>query len=184
MFVQRLRAGVRVDGLAGPDDVLDHNFMPRATEQPSVWRIGAGFLAAPAISAFVFSLASPGYDGLPSFADRVMRTFELVAIVGGYLPTVILGIPAILLLRRWLRPTMLNCALVGASVASLPWLMLVAISRPDEAGRATVIHGVPSLFGYQEDLKFIGMIAALGFLGGVSFWVVAIFNLRPARITA
>jgi hypothetical protein len=156
-------------------------------DQPGRLRVGVALLVAPAIPALAFSLVSPAYEGLPNLADRVWRTFEIVTVVGGYLPTLVLGLPAILIFKRRLRPTVLNCAVAGACVAALPWAVLVALSRPDEAdigGRATVIHGVPTLFGLFEDGKFVSMIAALGVLGGVAFWLLGVFDPRPRRATA
>jgi len=151
---------------------------------PPWWRVVAAFVAAPAVAALAFSSVSPLYEGLPDYPERVLRTFPLVAVVGGYLPALIIGLPALLFLRRRVRPTIVNCALAGATVAALPWLLLTLFPAADSAsigGRPTVVDHHLTWFGLYEGMKVIGEVAAFGLVGGLVFWILAILGYRKGR---
>lgn len=83
----------------------------------------------------------------------------------GAFPTMIVfGLPAFFFLRSRLvelRPTALNCAIVGAAVAAAPWclffLLLVIFSPGPE----------------WEAVLLVGKVTLSGAIGGVVFWLVA-----------
>lgn len=161
--------------------------MPEAA-RPPLWRILAAFAGAPFAAALLLACVQPAYDGLPSMVDRILRTFLLYLIIGACPPTVLVGLPAYLVLRKRLRPTALNCGLVGAAVASLPWLFLaIVLPGPDYAfdgGHVTVEHGQKTLWGWLDLLTAMGWLALLGAFAGLIFWVIAAAGWKGAPKTA
>jgi len=116
------------------------------------------------------------YAGLPSLSERVFRTAVDDALFGAYPAALVLGVPALLALRGRVRASPLNCAVTGAVVASLPWLLLGLISSPDFAssdGHTTVQDGAMTWWGWVELFEFVGAIALAGAAGGIVFWAVA-----------
>jgi hypothetical protein len=160
----------------------------QAAAQPPLWRVIAAFAGAPLAAAFLLACIQPAYDGLPSLADRVFRTFIIYLFIGACPPTVLVGLPTYLILRKRLRPTPLNCALAGAGVASLPWLLLVvALPGADYAfdgGHITVEHGQKTLWGWLDLGTASGALALLGAFAGLVFWVIAAAGRRDSPKTA
>ena len=106
----------------------------------------------------------------------------LFAFFGAYPAALIFGVPAFLILRRRLKPRVINCVLVGGVVAAAPWLLLVLFgSNPDYAvvgTHITVQHGLKTLWGWIDGLKMVGWIFGLGLIGGLAFWTAAVFDPR------
>ena len=149
---------------------------------PLWWRVLLAFALAPAVAAFAFSCVSPLYAGLTNLLERIVRTFPVVLVFGGYLPTLVVGLPAFAVLRRRLRPTLLNCTVVGASVAGLPWLLFSLLPAANSAsidGVATVTNHHVTLFGLWVGLKLALGIGLFGALGGASFWLIAAWRTGP-----
>jgi hypothetical protein len=123
------------------------------------------------------AIAMPAYDGLPNWSERVWRTAEIYGVVGAYPTAVVIGIPAYFLLRRHFAARPLACALVGSVIAALPWALLVlAGSSASEAsvnGRATVISGHTTAYGWLQNAEFVLTIGVFGAIGGLVFWAVA-----------
>jgi hypothetical protein len=143
---------------------------------PPWWRVLLAFAVAPAVAALAFSCVSPAYEGLPNIFDRIWRTFPLAALVGGYLPAILIGLPAYAILRRRLRPTLLNCTGVAASVAGLPWILLSVLPAADSAsinGHATVVNHHVTWFGVWTGLEMAAMAGAFGATAGLVFWLIA-----------
>lgn len=135
----------------------------------------AAFGLAPIIPALLFAVLSPAYAGLPDMSSRILKTFAFVLVVGGHIPALFVGLPTYAILRRWLRPTWLNCIAAGAFVAALPWALLGLIPMADQAsinGSATIVDGRLTWFGVVETLYVVTPIAALGAVGGAAFWVI------------
>lgn len=144
-------------------------------DRPSGWRLLAAFVLAPIAPALLASAIFPAYGGLTDLWTRIVLTFPWALIFFGYLPTLFVGLPAYAFLRWKLRPTLRNCAITGALVAALPFGLLALLSPADQAsigGRATIIDGHRTWFGYLEVLKMIGMLAGFGALGGAAFGLV------------
>ena len=144
-------------------------------EQPSGWRLLAGFLLAPVAPSFLGSAITPAYDGLQDHWTRILMTFPWALIFCGYIPSLFVGLPTYALLRWKLRLTMLNSILAGIFVAILPWALLAFLPTAQEAsigGHATVVDGHLTWFGVLESLKMIGFLAPFGALGGAAFHLV------------
>lgn len=100
--------------------------------------------------------------------------------------TIVLSLPAFFILRRHFGAKLVNCSLAGAAVAALPWLVLSTLSLPDSAsigGRATVIDGSLTIYGWFTNLTFVGKIALLGAAGGALFWLIAAAGSRTVKVT-
>jgi hypothetical protein len=148
--------------------------------------LALGFITAPALAALLFSIASPLYAGLPKLTERVARTTVAVLFVV-YPIALILGVPAYCILRPRMRVTAVNCALMGAGIAALPWLFLSTVVTPDEATTGdvmTVYNHMRTLAGWMEVLQLVGGIACLGAIAGVVFWVLVAAGLRPSKGSA
>jgi hypothetical protein len=143
---------------------------------PPAWRIAAAFIVAPLIAAATMACYEPLYDGLPSEAERIFKTWMVFCLFGAFPATILAGVPTFLFLRSRVRPTALNCTLAGGFVAAAPSLVLSILSVPDAAiedGHVTVRHGHLTLWGWLLRAEFIGEIAAFGLLGGLVFWFIA-----------
>jgi hypothetical protein len=116
--------------------------------------------------------------------DRVLRTSIAYLVFGAYPSAVIIGLPTFLALKRRVKPTAFNCALVGAFVASLPWLALGLLGTADysyDDGHITAIHGQKTLWGWIYLAELVGQIALIGLLGGLVFWLVAMVGLKSSK---
>lgn len=143
---------------------------------PPIWRIIAAFFIVPGVAALVMAILMPAYDGISDPLERIWRSALVFAVVGAYPATVILGVPAFFILRQRFEATLLNCSLTGAVVAALPWLILSLLSPLDSAsigGRATILHGSLTPYGWLTNLTSIGQIALFGAAGGMLFWLIA-----------
>ena len=160
----------------------------RETAQPPIWRVLAAFAGAPFAAALVLACVQPAYDGLPSMVDRIFRTFLLYLFIGACPPTVLVGLPTYLIHPKRQRPTPLNCALAGAAVASLPWLLL-AVVLPDadyafDSGHVSVERGQRTLWGWLDLGTALGWLALLGLFAGLVFWVIAAAGWKASPKTA
>jgi hypothetical protein len=145
--------------------------------QPKLWRVALGFLMAPLAPAALWLL--PGlWHGTPLASLRSL--VMLVAMVGGYPAVVLLGVPAYFLLRRRLRPRLITVALAGGLIAAAPWAAwLPLLPNPSDAWDSRchrVIDGHTTLCGYVEDMQFIALVFGLGVIGGIAFWICAIWR--------
>ncbi len=113
---------------------------------------------------------------IASFGSQVL----LVVIFGGYPATVLLGAPAYFMLRQRLRPRLITVTLAGGLIAGAPWPALMLLSsNPDDAWIGschTVIDGWTTWCGYLEGMKFVALVFCLGAIGGIAFWVCAIWR--------
>lgn len=158
--------------------------LPERTYPPR-WRVAAAFLLVPAVAALSFAIVMPLYGGLPNMADRIWRSAWVYALVGAYPPAVVFGIPAYFALRRHFDPRLINCALVGAVVATMPWLFLTLASTPSQASsdnRATVINGSYTAFGWLMNAQFVGEIAIFGALAGALFWAIVAAGIGAGKV--
>lgn len=152
---------------------------------PPNWRVAAAVILVPAFAAVSLAIAMPIYDGLPTMAERIWRSALVYAVIGAYPPAVVFGVPAYFVLRRHFDAHLFNCALVGAVVATLPWMFLMLVSAPDQASignRATVINGSYTAFGWLMNAHFLGEIALAGALGGALFWAIAVAGSTAGKV--
>ena len=151
--------------------------MEQCIIRPPFWRLALAFIVVPGASALAMAIQQPFYAGLPDFWDRVFRTALINAVVGAYPAALALGVPAYLLLRKRLRPTVLNCAAVGAMIAALPWLLLGLLFSPDHAysnGHVAHQNGHITLWGLFDLSVVTGWIGLLGAGSGVLFWLITV----------
>lgn len=140
-------------------------------------RVLLAFLVVPGLAALLMATFQPAYDGLESYLERVWRTAVIYGLFGAYPTALIFGVPAFIILRDRIDGTWLNCALVGAGVAAAPWLAIILLApNADQAsigGRATVVDGARTVFGWLNDLQSVGFIAIFGVFAGLFFWLIA-----------
>jgi hypothetical protein len=138
-------------------------------------RVAVAFAIAPVAPELLYACFAPLYAGLPLF-ERIVRTAMTYVIFGGYLPTVLLGIPTFQVLRlKSVQPTALACAAVGAAVAAAPWVLLGLTSSSGFAisgGHVTYVHGMKTLWGWIEFATVVCQTIMAGALGGIVFWWV------------
>jgi hypothetical protein len=157
---------------------------------PPTWRILAGFVAGPAIAAGALAFVLPAYAGLPSVYQRVFATFVMYCVFGAYPTTIIVGVPAYLLLRyKRVKPTFINCALAGACVAALPWLILLVLPSSAsfmQAGQHVLIDygGHKTKWWWINQGWAVSQVAAVGLLGGSAFWFSVTAGRPNRRATA
>jgi hypothetical protein len=144
---------------------------------PPIWRVALAFIVAPGAAALLMAVAMPAYAGLPSWSERVWRSAQTFSALGAYPTAIVFGLPAYFMLRRHLSARLVGCVLVGSVIAALPWALLVMIgSGASEAsinGRATVLNGHTTAYGWLKNAEFILTIGLFGAFGGLVFWVVA-----------
>ncbi|WP_134498812.1 hypothetical protein [Microvirga pakistanensis] len=80
-----------------------------------------GLVVAPMVPAVAWALVA---EWPQLSVERVPIWLLLTAIVGASPAALILGIPAYLLLRRYLRPNLLTISAAGGIIAVIPWLVL------------------------------------------------------------
>jgi hypothetical protein len=154
---------------------------------PTRWRLAVAFALAPVVPALAFAMLFPMYEGLPDLWVRVVNTLPAVLIVGGYIPGLVLGVPAFLFLRKYVAFNLLNCTVVGAVVAALPWALLVLFPVAQEAsldGSMTVADGHLTWFGLLTGAALVALVTPFGALGGVAFWFTATLHTRSTRSSA
>jgi hypothetical protein len=155
--------------------------MSDLVDKPSGWRLLAGFVLAPAPPALLASAIFFLLSGVPDPA-RIWEGFLVALVFFGYLPALFVGLPTYAVLRRKLRPTMLNCVVAGAFVAALPLALISVFPFARDAssnGEPTVVDGRPTWFGFVEAMKVVGFVAGFGALGGGVFRLVAAPRLNP-----
>ena len=145
---------------------------------PPRWRLALAFLIAPGCAGLLLAIVMPLYAGLPEVGQRIWKTAYVYVLFGAFPLAFVFGLPAYFMLRQHVTPTVINCALTGAAVAGLPWAIVVllpsAASEASVAGRATVVDGVSTWWGWWLGIEFAGQIAIFGAIAGLIFWVVAV----------
>lgn len=136
---------------------------------PPWWRIAIALLVAPLIASVAYAVYRPAYEGLADMSERIIRTIPLVAFIGAYPPTFILGVPMLFYFRGRVRPSLANCATVGGVVATIPWICLVAFYGPEQVSR---------LWGLLQVLKWLAETAIFGFAAGGLFWLLAAAGVK------
>jgi hypothetical protein len=152
--------------------------MSHPSSRPKAWRVLLGFLLAPLMPAILFSLIASGD----------LSTVSAALIFGGYPPAIVLGVPAYLLLRNRLSPHFWLAMLAGGIIAALPWVALAllppAASYAEVGQCVSVIDGKHTWCGFWESAKFASIVFALGALGGLVFWLCAVWRgLEPKPTT-
>jgi hypothetical protein len=141
--------------------------------QPEIGRLIYGFAMAPLIATLALMLLSRLFSpSNPVSVSLGLITFFL-ALAIAIMSMVMFGIPAYLLLRRRVRPTLPRIALTGgflglASLLIFPgpaWLIRIYESW-DQLPPGTLI----------AELRFFGLIMVSGLIGGVVFWFCTVWR--------
>ncbi len=142
-------------------------------QRPRPGRLILAFLVAPLAPSALVATATI-FDGVDN--GGYGRWFAFVAVVA--IPTALLfGVPAYFFLRNRVKPRLAYIVLTGGLVATAPWLLLVGFDLPYFASsgqRVTIQGGARTLWGWLEWLSSISWIFALGMIGGLAFWLVAL----------
>jgi hypothetical protein len=139
-------------------------------------RVIAAFVFTPLLVSLAVAFALPFYPGLPDYLERVLRTWPFYIIFGALPPTAIFGIPAFLIFKKLVRVSVWSCAGVGAIIAAFPWFLLGLFPTGSAwtAGRATIINGHYTTYGWLEFAGALFVIASAGAVGGIIFWMIAV----------
>jgi hypothetical protein len=144
------------------------------SQEPPAWRIVVGFVAAPALAAAAYSCALPACDGISNLYQRVFMTFVMCCLFGAYPTAIVFGIPTFFLLRKRLRPTLISCALAGACVAAMPWVLLTILPSPasfiQEGRHIEIVEDHKTVWWWINLAIADAQVAAVGLLGGLAFW--------------
>jgi hypothetical protein len=141
--------------------------------QPEVGRLIYGFAMAPLIATLSWMLLSGLFSSSKSGSASLGLITFFLALAIAIMSMVMFGIPAYLLLRRRIRPTLSRIALTGgflglASLSIFPgpaWLIGI-YEGWDQLPPGTLI----------AELRFFGLIMASGLIGGVAFWFCTVWR--------
>jgi hypothetical protein len=130
-------------------------------------------------AAWVFSpfLLGVGEANLASSTN----VFVIVCIVA-YGAVALIGVPVFFLLRWRVRPRLATLAAAGGLIALVPWFVVVPPFGTSPASYAavgdcvTVIDGARTWCGHLLNLKLAAFMFALGALGGLTFWLAAVWG--------
>ena len=143
------------------------------------WRVALGFVVAP-LAPSALAAVSTLADGGPN--GGYGQWLALFALVGGYPATLVFGIPAYFVLSRFLRPRLIYVVLAGGVVAAAPFVLVMLFGGvADYASvgeHVTAQRGVRTFWGWIEMLKAVGLAFGLGLVGGLAFWMAAVFSPR------
>jgi hypothetical protein len=102
---------------------------------------------------------------------------ELICFVA-YALTILLAVPAYLILHRRVRASLWAAMLVGGLIAALPFFVFGLIQRLG----GWMIDARPTLEAYFDDASFFGGFFLLGAIGGAVFYLIAAW--QPNRATS
>ncbi len=126
--------------------------------RPSIIRVVVGLVVAGSLPGLLIGLLTlPGGAAINAFGFGAF-----LGIFYGIAPALVLGLPAVYLLRGVVRPTLKAAVIAGAIVASIPVALAAVGLSP--AAFLLLLASIP-----------------LGAVGGAAFWFVALRNLRPIR---
>jgi hypothetical protein len=146
------------------------------TTRPRRRYVLLGFILAPLVASLLLAWWAPLFD-----RDSIMRDTLTYGIFGAYPLAAMIGVPAYACcMGANMRPTWLNCAIVGACVPGGPSLMVALLmAAPQgpgnfirEDGHDLLVNGHTTLWGWWYYLSYVGKIFAVGFAGGLVFWLV------------
>ncbi len=154
----------------------------RINRYPAPWRLVLAFIVAPLVGATVLTIFQFGW---PIPLTKLLGSVKLLSI--GALPaTALFGLPAYLILRNWAAPSLLNCVIVGAAVAILPGLLLELLPTSvtfqfSIGGRATVVDGHRTAWGWELWRASLIRTAVAGLAGGAVFWALALLRITVSK---
>jgi hypothetical protein len=120
-------------------------------------------------TAWAFAIAPGATTALVALVAELCDrdgTGPLVLFFGlfaAYVPTLLFGLPAYIVLRNRIKLTLIACSAVGAAVAGLPWVLAFT-------GFAVLQRSI-GFIPIQSALTVF--VALFGGIGGVIFWLIA-----------
>lgn len=145
--------------------------------QSHPWRVPLAFLLAPLVPCALYALI------LGTLAQRWAGLFALVIamVITAEALTLVLAVPAYLLIKRLWRVGLLECVLAGAGVAlvfgSLDLVLPLSSGySAGDSGGPTVIDGRFTVHGYVSWAIRTMVNGLLGGSIGLTFWVLAFFR--------
>jgi hypothetical protein len=143
----------------------------------SAWRVLLGFVLAPLVPlALLF-----GGVGIWVPTTQWWSLFPWVLVIGGYGPTILVGVPLFFALIGTVRTTVLSSVVAGTAVATIPWFAILAVMRPDYSfsnGHVTTRNGVITLDGLVDLLWIMIPFGIVGSVSGFVFWLAALAGTR------
>jgi hypothetical protein len=149
---------------------------------PAPWRLVLAFVIAPLFGATVLTILELGWS---TSSAKLIGSVQLLSI-GAFPAAALFGLPAYFVLRRIVAPSLLNCAVVGAVVAVLPGLLLGLLPMSEHfqfsiGGRATVVNGHQTAWGWELWRASLLKTAVAGLAGGAVFWAFALFRFTAPK---
>ena len=144
------------------------------------WRVPVAFAVAPVLPCALY--VAPGLVRYPDWTGtRLLFAYEMAA---AEFLTLLVAVPAYLILRRFRVIGLLDCLLAGFTIGAL--FSGVVLFVPSHAGLSaadsggpTVVNGHMSWHGVLVNLEGVAIFALLGASIGLVFWLVGI--RRPQR---
>jgi hypothetical protein len=149
---------------------------------PSAWRLALAFVIAPLCGAVTLTVFQLG----PSIPlSRLISSVKLLSI-GGFSATILFGLPLYFLLRIFVSPSLIKCALTGSLVAVAPGLLLNLLPMSEHfqfgvGDRATVVDGYRTAYGWELWRTSLAKTAAAGFAAGAVFWIVSLYRFTSRK---
>ena len=139
-----------------PTDMPGDERKGSVATSPPWWRLCLGLLLAPVLPALLFAgwISRSGQS-----EETLFDRFMTVSVLGVYPTVLVCGVPALLVLRNRVRPTLPAAALAGGFVASLPWWIFAGMSGGNFGG----------MIGQTALPAFLA-----GLLGGAIFFLIGI----------
>lgn len=138
--------------------------------KPDPWRLLLGFVLAPIAGAAVFTMVEGEGD---------VKLMVPALLYGGYPATIVLGIPAFVVFRHWLRPYLATTALAGGIIAIAPWIILFSIGSSgygEVESCVTQVDGRMTWCGFVGALRVLAEIFGYGVVGGLVFWICVVWR--------
>jgi hypothetical protein len=140
-------------------------------------RVFSGFTIAPVPAAAIFATFLAG----ERMSVNAYLGWVGVTLVVAWLWTAILGVPVYLLLRRIAALNLLTSVLAGALIAAVPTAVL-RLDSPGGSwiagGKILVQQGKYTAGGYALVAQSVAIMAMLGLISGILFWVIALRKMN------
>lgn len=141
------------------------------------WAVGLAFFIAPVLVAALIALINPNYPSFPRYAGRAWQIFKDYLFFITVPIAWIFGAPVYIILYKFLPPRPINFAAMGVVAAAALWLLweLWSPSVPNTTfdGKAIVIDGVRTSWGWYVAAESMLLAIGAGALAGLLFWAIA-----------
>jgi len=137
------------------------------------WRVALAFLFAPVVPAALFVLVASPSGLQEALTDlRFWQFVLLIAVVAGYPPSLLIGLPLYFALKRRAQADWWLAALAGGACAAIPWVYLLVWGG--------LFDGL-ALEKLVPFIAFSSIVFGLGLIGGFSFWIIAMSGGKPRK---